>query len=1224
MPEFNLEIKFPEFRQTSTDDEYQLYRNALEWSLDDPIIIDKREDIKSEVQWKGLVEPYDHQVRNLLTFCRRLPVTLLADDVGLGKTISAGLIASELMARKRITRILVVCPKILGPQWKEELETKFGIASVVATGRDLLNAKCNEERHAVITTYNSARLYMEQLPKDHFQLLVLDEAHKLRNLHGTDSTPQVATKFRSALSERLFKYVLMLTATPIQNRLWDLYSLVDLLSVARGHENPFGIPGMFARNYIADEKEKARKLKLNKKDEFQSIVYGYMSRIRRGDADLKFPDRRVLLHPVQPTTDEVLLLQFLTKHITSLPYLSQIGILKAYTSSPYAVLAFCTSMARNQTAPVQLATGVREIVSRMEGFTKLYELGKLVYHIATERPDDWRVVVFTTSRETQTSIQSMLSEMNVRCAPINGQTTQLNPQTIRHFKSEPPQINVIVSTEAGAEGVNLQAANVLINFDLPWNPMIVEQRIGRIQRLGSKHETVSIYNMVLAGTFDEYIVGRLIEKLHMASHAIGDIEALLETANLSDEEDGGENFEEMIRNLVISSLQGQDVEAATHRIEASISRAKIELKAQNETIESTLGSMDNAGITGPRSPALPPITRAMPADEFAVQALEHLGCKLEGNEDGTITAIVEGRSQIIVVEGVEPPIDGKWTDYRPGASPFDKLAQRISSIPLSKLEITEHSETAQAEIIAKEWCQSLGGNFERQICSIDRISFKGNILARVRAFVAHDSCERVVEIECQRRDHFSDINNGTKLKLVKTPKSPSEIGLKVENLLKSIENEPAINEFCRFYNERRIDEVAAAAGEPRKTRKLEDDFTPRLECNIVGIQGEAATEIAMTVHYKLGSEFSYRSMLRLDPETQNIAEQPEFGICSKSQRKVPKDCLGHCEVTDTFNLFEFLNRSEYSNRSALKENFVRCAETSMNLLQDETGHSDVTGKTIAKHLLQKSALSDRIAERKFFQQCEFSKSEVLEDEVAVSAISGKRFRKDRLARSVLSGVEGDESEFVKSALTQNLVAKNETEVCAISGTVVAKGELVLCDVSKEKVLPSLLLTCGASGTKATREHFVACSISNIHILKNLAFESIAGNYCMPKETAICVWSEQYWHPEDTRICSLSGLQIHADFTAGNPPRIVDLDKMVATQLGNPATNRFWGQAEEALSHQSSFSRANVRAAIFNTANTLLVCLASNRDLLGLRKRELLFCYSIADRQIVGKPAFVKM
>ena len=576
-------------RRQTTLEEYRTYRAGLEWDLTDPIVIETREDLKSEYRWRDRLEPYHHQVTNLITFCRRLPVTLLADDVGLGKTISAGLIMSELISRSRLSKILIVCPKLLGPQWREELLTKFNIPSEIAIGRDLIRAD-PKETGAVITTYHSARLHLDSIPKDRFQMLVLDEAHKLRNLYGVEDPPQVAKRFRKALEERRFRFVLMLTATPIQNRLWDLYSLVDLLTVARGHQNPFGTEGMFARKFIADNRERARQLKKEARDEFRSIVYGYMSRVRRGDAKLYFPDRVVQMHKVEPTSAELQLIKAIAKPIQKLNRLAQISILQALTSSPDALMAQLNNMERNGTVPHELAATVRTIVTQMPASAKLQGLGALIDRLKQESPERWRLVVFTGRLETQTTIQAFLEKHALKVGIINGMSGPRNQDTITRFRKNPPDCHVIVSTEAGSEGVNLQVANVLVNYDLPWNPMIVEQRIGRVQRLASEHASVGIFNIMLRGTFEEYIVGRLMEKLQMASHAIGDIEALLEASGINGEDENGANgFDEKIRQLVIAALAGMDVEAATSRAEQSIADAKSELEREETSINAMLG-----------------------------------------------------------------------------------------------------------------------------------------------------------------------------------------------------------------------------------------------------------------------------------------------------------------------------------------------------------------------------------------------------------------------------------------------------------------------------------------------------------------------------------------------------------------------------------------------------------------------------------------------------------
>lgn len=169
----SAEIQTKLLTRGNSPEQYRIYRAALEWDLTEPIVIQSADDLKSKQRWRDHVTPFHHQVTNLITFCRRLPVTLLADDVGLGKTISAGLIISELIARSRLSKVLIVCPKLLGPQWKDELKNKFDIDAEIAIGRALLTAD-PDEAGAVITTYNTARMYLDALPKDRFQMLILD------------------------------------------------------------------------------------------------------------------------------------------------------------------------------------------------------------------------------------------------------------------------------------------------------------------------------------------------------------------------------------------------------------------------------------------------------------------------------------------------------------------------------------------------------------------------------------------------------------------------------------------------------------------------------------------------------------------------------------------------------------------------------------------------------------------------------------------------------------------------------------------------------------------------------------------------------------------------------------------------------------------------------------------------------------------------------------------
>lgn len=1145
-------------KRAATPDKYNLYRAALEWDLVESIVIEDREDMRSESKWRDRVEPYHHQVTNLISFCRRLPVTLLADDVGLGKTISAGLVVSELISRGRISRILVVCPKILREQWKEELDVKFDIPSVIVTGRELITAEPPEETGAVITTYNTARLYLDRIKQDSFDMLILDEAHKLRNLYGVDPTPQVAQRFRKALSDRLFKYVLMLTATPIQNRLWDLYSLVDLLTVARGHENPFGNQGTFARKFIADSRTTARQLKPEMRDEFRSIVYGYMSRVRRGDAKLHFPERKVQLHKVEPIEKELELFKVIAKPIQQLNYLSQIVILQALVSSPEALVKLLDGMAKKDTAPKSLAKDVKEIAKDIQTTTKLKGLGALIEKLKSEQPDTWRVVVFTRWRETQTAIQSFIEKQKISCGLINGDSNTRNQETIKKFKKDLPEIHVIVSTEAGSEGVNLQAANVLVNYDLPWNPMIVEQRIGRIQRLSSNFANVSIFNIVLKNTFEEYIVGRLMEKLQLASHAIGDIEALLEASGIDEgEENGSSGFEEKIRQLVVASLAGKDVDRATKQAEESIKNAKTELEKEERNINSLLGGMGDAQDFGPRCPKLPQMEHSMDVHTFVLAALSALGAKLE--QDGKlVVSRLDGKRELIRFDNNTLSNKEESILYAPGTAVFERLVSKVTNTGLHIVDDNDKKPLLRTEGVAKNWSEGFGATFRTMDIQDVSRCFTGKALLRVRATVAHDSYERLVEVDCSPDEHFNFVTKVGLEPIGDQIENPTSVGAISKKLAEKAIQDPNILDFCRFYTERREQEMASAGNDMRKKKKLEDEFTPRLEISLVGLEGTVHRDLKTKVFYRFDEGSEYNSLLTITPSTEKVIA-PEMDKCMKTGKVVPRDCLSQCAITKQNALRHLLIKSEVSERFAYPEHVVLCTFSQKRVLVDEAEKSAVTGEMVAKKFLKTSILSGKRAEPQYFGICEFTKSEVLESELAVSQISGKKYRIDEQLKSVVSGKAGHKQEFVSS------------------------------------------------------------NLSGAPLLETEAIRSIVGNFCSPLEARICSWSGRKCHPEDLKNCELTGVPIYSEYISTQSPfRLELLSNLLNGTRKKSDKPELWPTINNYVSAALKGGKCKVEAAELSPDGKNLAVTLEVKTWIGLKTRQAGLIYSFQDNATIGR------
>lgn len=913
----------------------------------------------------------------------------------------------------------------------------------------------------------------------------------------------------------------------------------------------------------------------------------------------------------------------IAKPIQKLNKLAQISILQGLASSPDALAAQLRNMGRKGTFPAALAQEVWDFVQAMPRSAKLQGVASLVDELRREKPKDWRMVIFTQRRETQTTIQSYLEQQGIPVGIINGDSGERNQDTIQRFKANPPNINVIVSTEAGSEGVNLQAANVLVNYDLPWNPMIVEQRIGRIQRLASEHAKVFVYSVILKRTFEEYIVGRLMEKLQMASHAIGDVEALLEASGLGGEDDS-EGFEEEIRRLVMDSLAGKDVEAAMRKAEESIAAAKTTLVEEQGNIDTMLGSMDGARYQGPKSPTLPPVERSLPANVFALAGLAALGAEVSKVSDGLYQCELEGQRSLVDVGGGAPQSDDKRvTTYLPGTGPFDRLVARLTQSGVHDVSDADEHATETSRDLARQWLATFGGTERSFTVEEVDIAYVGTTLMQMRATVAHDSYERLVTVTCSPDEHHSPSSNSLDAPLPSVIDRPQAIGLDLSRLGAAGARDEAIAEFCRFYLERRREEIAAAAGDARKAKKLEDDFTPRLQATVVGLKGEVQRTATLKVVYALDNDAAYVATLRVLPSAARLLEAPALARCAATGRDVPANTLATCDVSGQKVLQHLLVTSEISDRRALPQHMKTCSLSGKRVLETELDTSAVTSQLVARHLLKASTLSGRKAEPAHIGRCEFTGADALKSELAVSQVSGRTYRSDQSARSALSGKTGHASEFMTCPLTQQALLLAEAERCDVTGTTVAPGQLLSCSVTGKRVLPSLVERSAVSGKIALKEHIVESSVSRQRLIDQEAIRSERGNFCALVEARTCAWSGAVAHPDDVATCALAELVVHRSFlTDGPQPSLRPLAEMLNGTRRAIDAAETWPVVAQLASGATNGKCTIESAQSSPNASAIAVC-AQVKTLLGFKVRYAGFIFVPADRSIVGRIAIGK-
>jgi hypothetical protein len=542
----------------------------------------------------------------------------------------------------------------------------------------------------------------------------------------------------------------------------------------------------------------------------------------------------------------------------------------------------------------------------------------------------------------------------------------------------------------------------------------------------------------------------------------------------------------------------------------------------------------------------------------------------------------------------------------------------VIATPLHDVKDVDDKPHTKIEVLAKEWVESFGGKF-RSIEFQDVLrSFSGTALVRVRATVGHDSYERLLNVSVPLDESWIPAGL-TGASPISDPLNQAEsVGLDPSLVLQKAMQDEGVTEFCRFYIDRRRQELAAAGSDPRRQKKIDDDFTPRLEANLVGLAGDVRRQITVQAEYELGSGYRYGSFITLIPSENKVTQCPELLPCSRSETIAPRDCIGRCGMSGSQVLKHFLVKSEVSDRTALPEFMGTCAVTGKRALEDELDQSSVTQQTVLKSVLRTSELSARRAEPQFFGQCDFTGVQALEEELATSQVSGKKYRKDKQQRSIVTGKTGYADEFVLCAETQQPLLAEEGETCAVTNKLVLPGLLGQCEITGKKVLPSLLEKSAATGRVALKQLFISSSISGARALEGESIASATGKYCLQKEAKLCVWSGKKCHPDDLRTCHLTHVTAHFEFmTTNGEVRLEPLQDLLGSIRRKTHNQELWPTIVANIS-QHLDGQAQIEAAVLSPSGKHLAVCLKTKNWLGLKTRYAGFLYAIDDRETIGR------
>jgi SNF2 family DNA or RNA helicase len=578
---------------------------------------------------------YPHQFKPVLKFIES-PVgrLLIADEVGLGKTIESIYIWKELQARQDARRLLVVCPAMLREKWRSDLKKRFNISGEIASSKHLLERVTElaerggndsfvyivsleglrppadfEDEKKTSTRARFARLLDQNTATDEFalfDLVILDEAHYLRN-------PATANNRLGRLLREAAHHMVLLTATPIQIASDNLYQLLRLIdpdefydsflfsevltantSVVRALRSLWRLPPdigtateaineALSNAYFADDavlkrvaeqvatvgSDAAKRVELVRLLEARSLIGQYMTRSRKREVlerkveraaqvlNVRFSD---LEREIYSRVTEKIRVQSAGKSGVSLFALiarqrqmasSLVAALESWREKGILEELLWEDLGRSlrldqqQSSEVNIndtsaddifsglgsegdetAPGTKIDLDALEAADGKYGALRDFLKGELEQNTNEKFVVFAFYRGTLRYLARRLKRDGIRAGLIMGAMGDAKDEILREFAlADGP--SVLLSSEVGSEGIDLQFCRFIVNYDLPWNPMRVEQRIGRLDRLGQKAERVSIINLALLDTIEDRILLRLYNRIALFRESIGDLEEIL-------------------------------------------------------------------------------------------------------------------------------------------------------------------------------------------------------------------------------------------------------------------------------------------------------------------------------------------------------------------------------------------------------------------------------------------------------------------------------------------------------------------------------------------------------------------------------------------------------------------------------------------------------------------------------------------------------------------------